>query len=162
MEGHKPFQVLNGKKASIPYFHFDKSSGDHQYWRLFSPSLERLEMPHIELSNSKLNSILLEEDFKDLDRRLQHIWNLHDRLHYGSSSFGIHSNILGSSLLVIFCRALIASFLSWQPWRPILHFHFLATKSFITNRISLNVLEFDRNLSINDRHFPIRKQSDKI
>ena len=31
---------------------------------------------------------------------------------YGCSLFGIHSNILGSSLLVFLCRALIASFLS--------------------------------------------------
>ena len=31
---------------------------------------------------------------------------------YGCSLFGIHSNILGSSLLVFLCRALFASFLS--------------------------------------------------
>ena len=34
---------------------------------------------------------------------------------YGCSLFGIHSNILGSSLLVIFCRALITSLLSRSP-----------------------------------------------
>ena len=70
MEGHNPFQVLDGKRAKFPYFHFDQSSGDHQSWRLFFP-LERLEMPHVELSNSKLDSILLEEDVEDLGRRLQ-------------------------------------------------------------------------------------------
>ena len=48
----------------------EKSTGDHQSWRLFFP-LERLEMPHVELSNSKLDSILLEEDVEDLGRRLQ-------------------------------------------------------------------------------------------
>ena len=33
---------------------------------------------------------------------------------------------------------------------------------YIRNRISSNVLKFDRSFSINDRHFPIRKRSDKI
>ena len=56
--------------------------------------------------------ILFEEDVKDPGRRLQLVWDLHHRLQYGSSLFGIHSNILGSSLLVFLCRALIASFLS--------------------------------------------------
>ena len=37
MEGYNPFQVLDGKKANIPYFYFDKSSGDHQSWLLFFP-----------------------------------------------------------------------------------------------------------------------------
>ena len=32
----------------------------------------------------------------------------------------------------------------------------------IHNRISSNVLEFDRHFSNNDRHFPIRKQTDII
>ena len=74
--------------------------------------LKGMGATHVELSNSKLDSILLEEDVEDLGRCLQLVWDLHHRLQYGGSLFGIHSNILGSSLLVFLCRALIASFLS--------------------------------------------------
>ena len=88
----------------------DKSTGYHQSWQLFFP-LEKLEIQHVELFNSKLDSIFLEEDVEDPGLRLQLVWDLHHRLQYGSSLFGIHSNILGSSLLVLLSRALFASFL---------------------------------------------------
>ena len=42
-----------------------KSTGDHQSWRLFSP-LERLQMPHVELSNSKLDLFSLRKTSKTL------------------------------------------------------------------------------------------------
>ena len=57
----------------------DKSTGYHQSWQLFFP-LEKLEIQHVELFNSKLDSIFLEEDVEDLGFRLQLVWDLHHRL----------------------------------------------------------------------------------
>ena len=49
-----------GSRNSFEMFeNSDMFSGDHESWRLFL-ALEEVEMPHIELSTSKLDSILLE------------------------------------------------------------------------------------------------------
>ena len=55
-----PTLVELGSRNSFKMFeNSDKFSGNHESWRLF-PALEEVEMPHIELSTSKLDSILLE------------------------------------------------------------------------------------------------------
>ena len=91
----------------------EKSTGDHQSWRLFFP-LERLEMSHVKLSNSNLDLFSLRRTSKTLAA----VFNLFEIFIINFNMGALCSESTLTSWVPP-SRALIASFLSRSPLTPI-------------------------------------------